>query len=1085
MSNTSGKVSSVLVPASFSRDMLSLDDRKSTVGFPKGAGAMVGEGVLLTLGDDEGSSRSEVGLPNALRSLFDSVFLFFLSIGPDGSSSSESERRGPRSKEGDPEVTASTSSTFVQASHGLSERLETKVSSNELAPMSGKIHNNFNGWGVTIYDALDTMWIMGLTEYFEEAVKVIGEASYTTKPKQYVPFFETIIRHLGGLLSAYALSKDPILLQQADRMGEMLLPAFNSESGLPAYAISTRTNATRGGWTGNTLWAEALSNQLEYKYLAHITGKPEYFEKAERCMQLMYEANVTDGIFPTQWNTKTGAPSNNKFSVGAFADSAHEYLLKQWLMTSRSETKIKDLYLNASKSIIEHLLYITPNREMLYVTDADMLKPSPPKPNASPESPRTTTQGATSTPSSIPSGTFEHLSCFLPGLLALGVQTLDLPESEKEIHSWAAEGLAYSCWLTYADMKTGLGPDVMSMKMYPKNEDGLWLPRVEKWKQQGRSGRPPGLREPGAASEKAGRDYTIYNRSYLLRPEALESFYIMWRTTGNPVWRERGWTIFQAIEKYAKTEIGYASIVDVDKSSTKAPVKDEMPSYFLAETLKYLYLLFTDEEIIPLDRTKGIRWIHVPFETFLEHKPPVPTLQPQQGQSPKINSFLRFPEDEYVLSMSLRDPTDRREMPANTNVYVTANCIRGVKKVTPSDWRSYMISCNPDIIFSLSDIPFTTPPYSQKRLTKSIERSALWLAHMLHSGPDSTSTPSNVFVQMVGGASAPARTTFAESLVEVLHGKEADAIQPRKCLDEGVAGYVFDMVPLRLAIEGVQGLSPNHSTIVSLIQASLLVLPPNKPRLVTSARGPHEMLLLIREVGIDLFDTYWAQRAANIGVALDFSFPAPIVTGKRDLGHNLYDTKYTRDFTSMMGNHDKDSAGICLCAACSPYSTPSPEIIRHSSMDEPDKHRDSSDSPNPPYTKAFLHHLLHTHEMSAHSLLAMHNITVMDAFFAGIRGLISHNSASIFEAEIRRFFETYMEDTDDMSRMEPKVFERAEKAWGEVELLRGKGRIARETERVKAESAVAANEVLKKEMEEKGAEGAVNVPLASNGEVMM
>ncbi|KAJ3809990.1 tRNA-guanine(15) transglycosylase-like protein [Lentinula lateritia] len=484
-------------------------------------------------------------------------------------------------------------------------------------------------------------------------------------------------------------------------------------------------------------------------------------------------------------------------------------------------------------------------------------------------------------------------------------------------------------------------------------------------------------------------------------------------------------------------------------------------------------------------RTKGIRWIHVPFETFLEHKPPVPTLQPQHGQSPKINSFLRFPEDEYVLSMSLRDHADRREMPANTNVYVTANCIRGVKKVTPSDWRSYMISCNPDIIFSLSDIPFTTPPYSQKRLTKSIERSALWLAHMLHSEPDSTSIPSNVFVQMVGGASAPARSTFAESLLEVLHGKEADAIQPRKCLDEGVAGYVFDMVPLRLAIEGVQGLSPNHSTIVSLIQASLLVLPPNKPRLVTSARGPHEMLLLIREVGIDLFDTYWAQRAANIGVALDFSFPAPIVTGKRDLGHNLYDTKYTRDFTSMMGNHDKDSPGICLCAACSPYSTPSPEIIRHSSMDEPDKHRDSSDSPNPPYTKAFLHHLLHTHEMSAHSLLVMHNITVMDAFFAGIRGLISHNNASIFEAEIRRFFDTYMEDIDDMSRMETSVFERAEKAWGEVELLRGKGRIARETERVKAESAAAANEVLKKEIEEKGAEGAVNVPLASDGEVMM
>ncbi|KAJ3817155.1 glycoside hydrolase [Lentinula raphanica] len=482
----------------------------------------------------------------------------------------------------------------------------------ELAPMSGKIHNNFNGWGVTIYDALDTMWIMGLSEYFEEAVQLISKADYTTKPKQYVPFFETIIRHLGGLLSAYALSNEPILLEQADKMGAILLPAFNTESGFPAYALSTRTNATRGGWTGNTLWAEALSNQLEYKYLAHVTGKPEYFEKAERCMQLMYEANITDGIFPTHWDTKTGAPSNHRFSVGAFADSAHEYLLKQWLITSQSETKIKDLYLNVSKSIMENLLYVTPNREMLFVTDADMLKPPPRKsqtegsestskstPATNPKSPQA------STPSTIPSGTFEHLSCFLPGLFALAASTLsplDLPRPERELHEWAAEGLAYTCWLTYADTKTGLGPDVLSMKMFAKAEDGLWLPRVESWKEKGRSGRPPGLREPGAVRGKNERDYTVYKRTYLLRPEAIESFYIMWRTTGNPVWRERGWTVFQAIEKYAKTEIGYASIMDVDKSSEKAPVKDEMPSYFLAETLKYLYLLFTDEELIPLDK---------------------------------------------------------------------------------------------------------------------------------------------------------------------------------------------------------------------------------------------------------------------------------------------------------------------------------------------------------------------------------------------------------------------------------------------------------------------------------------------------
>ncbi|KIK61668.1 glycoside hydrolase family 47 protein [Collybiopsis luxurians FD-317 M1] len=487
---------------------------------------------------------------------------------------------------------------FIHSYKGYKEHA---FPADELAPMSGKKVDNFNGWQISMYDGLDSMWILGLTDYFDEAVKVIEQANYTTKPKQYVPFFETVIRQLGGLLSAYALSGEPVLLQKADELGGMLLPAFDTESGFPMYAISTRTNATRSSWAGSaSLFAEVLSNQLEYKYLAHLTGKSEYYEKAERCMELMYQANITDGLFPTRWNTRLGTPSNNQFSVGAFADSAHEYLLKQWLMTSRSETKIKDLYLRASKSIIEHLLYVTPDRDILYVTDAEIREVHQTTAGIT-DLPISATSASLPTISSYPSGNFEHLSCFLPGLLALGAQTLDLPPSEKEMHSFAAEGLAYSCWLTYADMKSGLGPDMMAMRLFQPNvTDGLWLPKVQKWKEQGRRGRPPGLREPGPASRK--RDYTIYKRTYLLRPEALESFYILWRTTGNPVWRERGWSVFQSIQKHAKTELGYASIMDVDSSSDKIPVKDEMPSYFFAETLKYLYLLFTDEEIIPLDR---------------------------------------------------------------------------------------------------------------------------------------------------------------------------------------------------------------------------------------------------------------------------------------------------------------------------------------------------------------------------------------------------------------------------------------------------------------------------------------------------
>lgn len=58
----------------------------------------------------------------------------------------------------------------------------------------------------------------------------------------YAPFFETIIRYLGGLLSAYALSpNDTILLQRAIELADKLDPVFNSTSGLPYYGVNPST----------------------------------------------------------------------------------------------------------------------------------------------------------------------------------------------------------------------------------------------------------------------------------------------------------------------------------------------------------------------------------------------------------------------------------------------------------------------------------------------------------------------------------------------------------------------------------------------------------------------------------------------------------------------------------------------------------------------------------------------------------------------------------------------------------------------------------------------------------------------------
>ena len=91
-----------------------------------------------------------------------------------------------------------------------------------------------------------------------------------------------------------------------------------------------------------------------------------------------------------------------------------------------------------------------------------------------------------------------------------------------------------------------------------------------------------------------------FQGSYILRPEVIESFYILNKLTGDPVYREWGWEIFQSIEKYCKTKYGYGAHPNVRHKEMNP--NDEMESFFLAETLKYLYLLFDPDSEVDLDK---------------------------------------------------------------------------------------------------------------------------------------------------------------------------------------------------------------------------------------------------------------------------------------------------------------------------------------------------------------------------------------------------------------------------------------------------------------------------------------------------
>jgi hypothetical protein len=458
------------------------------------------------------------------------------------------------------------------------------------------------------------------------------------------------------------------------------------------------------------------------------------------------------------------------------------------------------------------------------------------------------------------------------------------------------------------------------------------------------------------------------------------------------------------------------------------------------------------------------------------------------------------------------------------------------QQMTPADWRTYTYQCRPDIVFALSDMPFTNLPYSQKRLTKSIERSAAWLAHLLQpqASPLATTITTdtlflsstisavsvmqqppdyrpNIFVHLAGCTSLPARRAFSDSLIETLHGKEAEMVKPLRCLDDGVDGYVFDLVPLRIPPASVKPIrsedgqkaakqppnsnpnpippidgdpnSEDHAILMrtstsSLLQASLSSLPPTKPRLVNSACSPHEILRLIRDVGVDVFDAQWALNAANIGVALDFVFPAPvryttvrdgrIRNSRKNLGHNLYDKAYEFDFGSLaesMRGALSDRAAdvdrpVCPCAACSPVRPRVRYHIVHAPSDVVMEMEEVETDYNPPYTRAYIHHLLHTHEMAAHTWLVMHNLAVLDTFLGSVRQVLRQKIEG-FEGEVARFEGIYDEGTfDEEGEGKGSLFWEAKKCWREVDLARGKGRLGREKAKMKSDELATASKDL-------------------------
>ncbi|XP_047685950.1 endoplasmic reticulum mannosyl-oligosaccharide 1,2-alpha-mannosidase-like isoform X3 [Prionailurus viverrinus] len=359
----------------------------------------------------------------------------------------------------------------------------------ELKPVSRSFSEWF-GLGLTLIDALDTMWILGLKKEFEEARKWVSKKLRFQKDVD-VNLFESTIRILGGLLSAYHLSGDDLFLRKAEDFGNRLLPAFQTPSRIPYSDVNIGTGAAHPPrWTSDSTVAEVTSIQLEFRELSRLTGSKKFQEAAEEVTRRVHSlSGKKDGLVPMFINTHSGLFTHmGVFTLGARADSYYEYLLKQWIQGGKKETQLLEDYLEAVEGIKRHLLRRSEPRKLTFVGEL--------------------AHGRFS-------AKMDHLVCFLPGTLALGAHH-GLPADHMEL----ARALMDTCYQMNRQMETGLSPEIVHFNLYPQSD-----------------------RKDVQVKVPSG---------------------------------------------------GYSSISNVQDPLNPQP-RDKMESFFLGETLKYLYLLFSDD----------------------------------------------------------------------------------------------------------------------------------------------------------------------------------------------------------------------------------------------------------------------------------------------------------------------------------------------------------------------------------------------------------------------------------------------------------------------------------------------------------
>jgi len=456
----------------------------------------------------------------------------------------------------------------------------------EVGPVSGEAKDPFGGWGATLIDALDTLWIMGLKDDFYAAVDAVhSNISFETTTASQISTFETSIRFLGGLLSAYDLSGDRRLLSKARDVGDMLYKAFDTPERMPIpkWDFHAAAEGAVQSSPGALLLAEMGSYSLDFTRLSLLTKDPKYYEVAARITDILYETQLKTKI-PGLWPTHVGLTvqsldAGGDYSFGAEADSAFEYMAKMIALLGDQLPQYREMYSRSIEAAAQRLFYrpLTPDNEDILISGTARNLAT---------GPQTET-------------TAQHLSCFAGGMLALGGRL-----TGNESHVNMGSKLTHGCIWLYKSGPRGLLPEACTLTACPDAASCDWDRNIDVWYDalRYRYGSSRSVEDIIADNRLPSGWVYIQGSYYILRPEAIESVFVLYRVTGDRSLMDQAWEMWTAINDASITELANSAIDDINVPPGQLlKLSDSMESFWLSETLKYFYLLYSEPELVSLD----------------------------------------------------------------------------------------------------------------------------------------------------------------------------------------------------------------------------------------------------------------------------------------------------------------------------------------------------------------------------------------------------------------------------------------------------------------------------------------------------